>query len=287
MEAARIEKAGTVELLRERIRKLQAAPRQHVSVLRTGVAALDALMPSGGFPLGQGVELWGEAASGRTSLALRAVASAHRENRLCAYVDGPGELYPPCAAALGVDLQRLLVVRPKAPGQCIWAATQLLRSAAFACVVLDLTHTGVRMTLAESKRLTDATSKGGSLLLVLTPPDAPAEGMTRLQTWALGPRGLEVEVVRGRHGATGEKTVVAWEELYPGQAPRYRYRDELPAPDQAPSEMPERFVRLKSYWKREGHGTGLGIAGGRPGRDTRLPRMDGTGGRTGGGSGGR
>lgn len=276
MEAARIEKSGTVELLRERIRKLQAAPRQYVSALRTGIAAFDALL-GGGFPLGQGVELWGEAASGRTSVALRAVAAAHREGRLCAYVDGPGELYPPRAAALGVDLQRLLVVRPKAPGQCVWAAAQLLRSGAFTCVVLDLTHTGVRMTLAESKRLSDAVTRSGSLLLVLTPPDAPAEGMTRLHLASRGPEGLEVEVARGRQVATGERVLISWDELSPGQAPRYRYRDTLPEPDAAPetTRMPPRFIRLKAYWKRNGDGPlPVGIQGQRPGRDQTLPRLD-------------
>src|SRR6478735_4527657 len=131
-----------VERLRERIHKLQAAPRKYLSVVRTGVAPFDALFPSGGLPLGHAVELSGEAASGRTSLALRALASAMRDGRLCAYVDGPKELYPPAAAALGVDLSRLLTLRPKAPKELPWTAVQLLRSGAFAIVALDLTHTG-------------------------------------------------------------------------------------------------------------------------------------------------
>ena len=80
---------ATVERLRDQIPKLQAAPRSYLSVLRTGVEPFDRLMPGGGLPLGQAVELWGEAASGRTSLALRAVAAATREERLCAWVDGP------------------------------------------------------------------------------------------------------------------------------------------------------------------------------------------------------
>ena len=130
----------TVEALREQIRRLQAAPRKYLAALRTGVEAFDELLPGGGLPLGQVVELWGEAASGRTSLALRAVASAHREGRLCAYVDGPGELYPPAAVAAGVDPTRLLIVRPKTAEQLAWSAVQLVRSGAFACVVLDLTR---------------------------------------------------------------------------------------------------------------------------------------------------
>ncbi len=68
-----------------------------------GWSAFDELLPAGGLPLGQVVELWGEAASRRTSLALRAVGVGAPGGRLCAYVDGPWELYPPAAMAAGVD----------------------------------------------------------------------------------------------------------------------------------------------------------------------------------------
>ena len=144
--------ASTVAYLRERIRSLEAAPRQLGAVVRTGVAAFDGLLPQGGLPLGHAVELWGEAASGRTSLALKAVAAAQRAGRLCAWVDGPAELYPPTAQALGVDLRALLMVRPRAPGQLAWAAQQLARSGAFACVVLDVTHTGARLSPPRTAR---------------------------------------------------------------------------------------------------------------------------------------
>src|SRR5215831_19295256 len=131
-----------LNFLKQQIRKLQAAPRGNLAVLSTGIHALDQWLPARGLPLGQVTELWGEAASGRTSLALRVLGMTARSHRLGAYVDGPGELYPPAAAALNVDLTRILLVRPKAPGQLVWTAVQLARSGAFACVVLDLTHTG-------------------------------------------------------------------------------------------------------------------------------------------------
>jgi recombination protein RecA len=205
MDAAR-GNAETVERLRARIQTLRAAPRTHLAVLRTGVAAVDALLPAGGFPLGQVVELWGSAASGRTRLALRAVAEAHRALRLAAYVDGPGELYPPALSALGVNPARLLWVRPagataaaEQSTQLGWAALQLLRSGAFVCVVLDLTHPGHRLSPQASKRLLDAASQAGGLLLLLTPEEAPADGSLRLRMSA-GPRGVHVEVVRSRQG---------------------------------------------------------------------------------------
>lgn len=265
--------AQVVEHLREQIRKLQAQPRSYLSSLRTQVRAFDELLPEGGLVLGQAVELQGEAASGRTSLALRALAAATREQRLCAYVDGPKELYPPAAAAFGVDLTRLLIVRPKAPGQLVWTAVQLLRSGAFAAVVLDITHTGVLLSLPEARKLQEAAVKGGTLLLLLTPPDAPGDGMLRLQTKALGPSGLEVEIVRSRRGNLGDKAVIPWEALYPEAAPVIRYETpaqyQPPAVDEGEDEAVPRIRRIRTNQLRDSPG----LRGTRPGRDLKLPPM--------------
>jgi hypothetical protein len=253
-----------IEQLQDQIRKLQAAPRRYLSVLRTGLAPLDALLPSGGFVLGQAVELWGEAASGRTTLALKAVAAAHRESRLCAYIDGPLEFYPPAAVALGVDLRRLLWVRPTSSRQLVWAALQLLRSGMFAGVVLDLTRTSVRLAFAQGKKLTDAAAQGGSALWVLTPPEAPAEGMTRFHARAELP-GLMLEIVRARQGGQGQQSVIPWELLRPGldevmrQAPDWEQR------------MTPMLAREKS--KTEDRNGPIGIIGQRPGRDASWPQL--------------
>lgn len=171
-------RAATLERLRAQIQRVQAAPRQLLLSLATGVPAVDAL---GVFRLGACVELSGEEGAGRSSLALGVVASACREKRLAAWVDGPAELYPPSAEGRGIDLRRLLMVRPKAPAQLVWAAVQLLRSGAFACVVLDVSHTGVRLSMLEAKKLLDAARAGGSLLVLLTTKAAPAQGLLRLE----------------------------------------------------------------------------------------------------------
>ncbi len=168
---------GVIEQLREQIRRVQAAPRRYLITLASGAASLDGL---GIFRLGGAVELSGEEASGRTTLALSLVAAACREKRLAAWVDGPKELYPPAAVPMGVDLRRLLIVRPPAPGQLVWSAVQLLRSGAFTLVVLDVTHTGLTLSMIETKKLLDAARAGGSLLVVLTSNVAPAQGLVRL-----------------------------------------------------------------------------------------------------------
>jgi recombination protein RecA len=270
MDAARSH-AETVERLRAHIQTLQAAPRTHLAVLRTGVAEVDALLPAGGFPLGQVVELWGSPASGRTRLALRTVAEAHRALRLAAYVDGPGELYPPALSALGIHPSRLLWVSPasaerQASSQLAWAALQLLRSGAFACVVLDLTHTGQRLSPQASKRLLDAASHAGGLLLVLTPEEAPADGALRLRMSA-GPRGVHVEVVRSRQGMAARSADVPWEALSPGEPP-LRELAALPLP--ALPVTPGRFVRPRTSEVRNGL---CGIQGQRPGRDVAMPAL--------------
>lgn len=265
---------AVVEQLRERIRQLQAAPRSYVATLRTGVAEVDALLPSGGFPLGQALELCGEVASGRTSLALRAVASAHRERRLCAWVDGPRELYPPAAAAMGVDLSRLLIVRPKQPAQLAWTAVQLARSGAFACVVLDLNQglgstgksSGLRLSLAEGKKLADAAFRGGTLLLLLSSPSAPADGVTRMRTEALGSEGLAVEVLRSRQGGLGTRAVVPWASLYPVMGPEGEESALLAGETPTQKDLTPDFYRSRVWEKRNA----CGILGQRPGRDAPM-----------------
>jgi len=265
--AARADTA-VLERLRERIRTLQAAPRQLLSVLRTGLPPVDCLLPGGGFPLGQVVELWGEPASGRTRLAFRAIAEAHRALRLAAWVDGPRTLYTPALPSLGVRLEQLLVVRPPESRQLAWSALQLLRSGAFAAVGLDLTRTDVRLSPPESRRLVEAASRSGGLLLLLTPSEAPADGTLRLHVSAAGPRAMRLEVVRSRQGSASRTIEVPWELLTPGgpsdAAAGSHGLDAPPVP--MPPSTP--FRRVRACTLRDGL---VGIQGQRPGRDLPLP----------------
>jgi hypothetical protein len=80
----------------------------------TGLAELDNLFPSGrGIPYGQLIEITGGPSSGKTSLLFRLLASAGRPRRTVAYVDFDGAFFPEAAASAGVDLKRLLVIRPE------------------------------------------------------------------------------------------------------------------------------------------------------------------------------
>lgn len=276
-------RADTISRLKEEIRRVHAAPRQYVLSLHTGLEAIDAL---GVWRLGGCVELSGELASGRTSLALKAVAAAGHEGRLSAWVDGPKELYPPAALGLGVQLQQLLLVRPK-PGQLVWSAVQLLRSGAFTCVVLDLNRTGVKPSLQDAKKLADAARAGGALLILLTAQDAPAEGLVRLVLTTPGPTlqlastsapaepgdSLEIEVPR-----SGRRLSLMRARLFEGAVPRLRRCPHVEATHDEPVSL-EPFIRRKKNLQREGFQppnrpvgqaaptVGCGIRNGRPGRD--------------------
>jgi protein ImuA len=168
---------GMVAQLREEIRRIERRPARRDGVVPCGRAEIDALLPGGGFRRGALTELVGGPASGKAAAVLALFASFGPE-ALLAWVDGPGELYPPAAAALGVDLARLLVVRPATASPArqepalavLWAAEALLGSGAFAAVAVDaLPMHGLRGAEAAARRLQAAVEKGGAIGLWLAP----------------------------------------------------------------------------------------------------------------------
>lgn len=110
MAPATSQRPLVIARLRDEIRRLERRPARRSGAVPCGLPAVDDLL-AGGFPRGALSELRGGPSSGKTAVALSLVAALGRDE-LAAYVDGTGELYPPAAAALGVDLERLLVVRP-------------------------------------------------------------------------------------------------------------------------------------------------------------------------------
>jgi protein ImuA len=167
--------------LRDEIRRIERRPARRQGFLPCGLGEIDALLPGGGFPRGALAELAGGPASGKTAAALSLFAALGGED-LAAFVDGRGELYPPAAAALGVDLSRLLWVRPPArPGGsgadpalgALWAAEALLGSGAFAAVAMDVPlPSRLRGAEAALRRLQAAAEKGGAVGLWLSGGEA-------------------------------------------------------------------------------------------------------------------
>ena len=103
----------------------------------TGSLGLDVALGIGGLPRGRIVEVYGPESSGKTTLALHAVASAQKLGGVCAFVDAEHALDPSYAAKLGVDVDELLISQPDAGEQALEITDTLVRSGAIDVVVVD------------------------------------------------------------------------------------------------------------------------------------------------------
>ncbi|ROR29845.1 recombinase RecA [Inmirania thermothiophila] len=108
-----------------------------VDVISTGSLALDVALGVGGFPRGRVVEIYGPESSGKTTLALQAIAEAQRQGGTAAFVDAEHALDPTYAEALGVNVDDLLVSQPDTGEQALEIADMLVRSGAVDVVVID------------------------------------------------------------------------------------------------------------------------------------------------------
>jgi recombination protein RecA len=108
-----------------------------IDSIPTGSMALDAALGIGGLPRGRIIEIYGPEASGKTTLALHAVAEAQKKGSEAAYIDVEHALDPVYAKALGVDVDSLLVSQPDAGEQALEIMEALIRSGAVDIVVLD------------------------------------------------------------------------------------------------------------------------------------------------------
>ena len=111
--------------------------RPPVSVIPTGSVALDVALGVGGLPRGRIVEVYGPESSGKTTVALHAVASAQRAGGNAAFIDAEHALDPVYAKALGVDIDNLLVSQPDTGEQALEITDMLVRSGGLDIIVID------------------------------------------------------------------------------------------------------------------------------------------------------
>ena len=111
--------------------------RMSFEIIPTGSIALDLALGIGGLPRGRIVEIYGPESSGKTTLALHAIAEAQKMGGTAAFVDVEHALDPSYAAALGVDLENLLVSQPDTGEQALEIAEMLTRSNAVDVIVVD------------------------------------------------------------------------------------------------------------------------------------------------------
>jgi len=166
------------------IMRLGDATRMKVETIPSGALTLD-LALGGGLPKGRVVEIYGPESSGKTTVALHAVAEVQRSGGIAAFVDAEHALDPTYAAALGVDIDNLLVSQPDTGESALEIVDQLVRSAAVDIVVIDSvaalvpraeiegemgdTHVGLQARLMSQalRKITGSIGKSGCTVVFL------------------------------------------------------------------------------------------------------------------------
>src|SRR5579872_1429767 len=159
--------------------------RMHFDVIPSGSIAIDLALGVGGFPRGRIVEIYGPESSGKTTLALHAIAEAQKNGGTAAFIDVEHALDPTYAAALGVDLDNLLVSQPDTGEQALEIAEMLTRSNAVDVIVVDSvaalvtkaelegemgdTHVGLQARLMSQalRKLTAAISRSKAVMIFI------------------------------------------------------------------------------------------------------------------------
>ncbi|MBP6087211.1 MAG: recombinase RecA [Rhodoluna sp.] len=119
------------------VMRLGSDDRAPVEVIPTGSIALDVALGIGGLPRGRIIEVYGPESSGKTTVALHAIANAQRNGGIAAFIDAEHALDPEYAKALGVDTDALLVSQPDTGEQALEIADMLIRSGSIDIIVID------------------------------------------------------------------------------------------------------------------------------------------------------
>ncbi len=119
------------------IMKLGDKVYEQMEVIPSGSLTLDMALGVGGYPKGRIIEIYGPESSGKTTLALHAIAEAQKEGGFAAFIDAEHALDPKYAHALGVDIDNLILSQPDTGEQALEIVEQLVRSNAISIVVVD------------------------------------------------------------------------------------------------------------------------------------------------------
>lgn len=117
--------------------KMGENPQMNISTISTGSLTLDLALGVGGLPRGRIIEIFGPESSGKTTVALHAIAEAQKNGGEAAFIDAEHALDPVYAKALGVDIDNLLVSQPDSGEQALEICEALVRSGALDIIVID------------------------------------------------------------------------------------------------------------------------------------------------------
>ena len=158
---------------------------QQIETIPSGSLGLDLALGIGGFPKGHVIEIYGPESSGKTTLALHAIAEAQKRGGTCAFIDAEHALDPIYARKLGVDVDNLLLSQPDGGEQALEICDTLVRSGAIDIVVIDSvaalvpraelegemgdTHVGLHARLMSQalRKLTGSVAKSHTMLIFL------------------------------------------------------------------------------------------------------------------------
>jgi len=156
-----------------------------IEAISTGSLSLDIALGIGGLPKSRIVEIYGPESSGKTTLALQAIAEAQKTGGVCAFVDAEHALDPTYARKLGVDTSELLISQPDTGEQALEIADTLVRSGAVSVLVVDSvaaltpraelegdmgdTHVGLQARLMSQalRKLTGSISKSNTMVIFI------------------------------------------------------------------------------------------------------------------------
>ena len=158
---------------------------EQIEVIPSGSLGLDLALGIGGLPRGRIVEIYGPESSGKTTMALHAIAEAQKRGGTCAFIDAEHALDPIYARKLGVDVDSLLISQPDAGEQALEIADTLVRSGAVDVLVIDSvaalvpraelegemgdSHVGLHARLMSQalRKLTGSVSRSNTMLIFL------------------------------------------------------------------------------------------------------------------------
>jgi recombination protein RecA len=116
---------------------LGQAPNSRIEAISTGSILVDQAIGIGGFPRGRIIEIFGPESSGKTTLALHAIAQAQKQGGICAFIDAEHALDPSYASNIGIDIDNLIISQPDYGEQALDIAEMLVRSGAVDIIVID------------------------------------------------------------------------------------------------------------------------------------------------------
>ncbi|HVL99889.1 MAG TPA: recombinase RecA [Egibacteraceae bacterium] len=119
------------------VMRMDEQAKMKIASIPTGALSLDLALGIGGLPRGRVVEIYGPESSGKTTVALHAIAEAQKAGGIAAFIDAEHALDPSYASALGVDIEALLVSQPDNGEQALEIADMLIRSNAIDILVVD------------------------------------------------------------------------------------------------------------------------------------------------------